>query len=377
MQRRGRGHGAAPGGWSFVSAPRHGGRGILGAAAAVLVLAVAVVGCRIVGATGDEDGSNGAASRTATADVTRRDISEQAELSGTLGYGVPVAVTVDATGVITALPALGTVLDRGATFVEVDGRAIPMWFGDRPLWRALDASSSDGPDVREVEENLVALGFASADTLTVDDDWTSATTTAVKKWQEWLGLDETGLLAPGTVVVLPGPVRVAGHPAAVGTRAGGSVLEVTGASREVTIDLDATKQALVSVGQEVEVVVPGGSVVGGSISSVGTVAEAGDSSDPLNPSNPTIAVLVALAESDAVNGLDAAPVTVRVTTSAAKDVLAVPVDALLALSEGGYAVERTTTSGTELVAVRTGAFASGWVEIMGDVSEGDTVVVPA
>jgi hypothetical protein len=70
-------------------------------------------------------------------------------------------------------------------------------------------------------------------------------------------------------------------------------------------------------------------------------------------------------------------VTVRVTTRAATDVLAVPVDSLLALSEGGYAVERRTTSGTELVAVVTGAFASGWVEVTGDLAEGDEVVVPA
>ena len=48
--------------------------------------------------------------------------------------------------------------------------------------------------------------------------------------------------------------------------------------------------------------------------------------------------------------------------------------------EGGYAVERVGTGpqgANELVKVETGAFADGWVELSGDVAEGDEVVVPA
>ena len=70
--------------------------------------------------------------------------------------------------------------------------------------------------------------------------------------------------------------------------------------------------------------------------------------------------------------------TVSVVTSAATGVLAVPVDALLALAEGGYAVERGgRRRHRELVAVEIGAFADGWVEVTGDLAEGDDVVVPA
>ena len=70
--------------------------------------------------------------------------------------------------------------------------------------------------------------------------------------------------------------------------------------------------------------------------------------------------------------------TVSVVTSAAPGVTAVPVDALLALAEGGYAVERPVAGGgTELVAVEVGAFADGWVQVTGDLAEGDDVVVPA
>jgi hypothetical protein len=58
-------------------------------------------------------------------------------------------------------------------------------------------------------------------------------------------------------------------------------------------------------------------------------------------------------------------------------VLTVPVDALLALREGGYAVELADAGGdTHLSGVELGLFADGRVQVEGDVEEGDQVVVP-
>ena len=58
----------------------------------------------------------------------------------------------------------------------------------------------------------------------------------------------------------------------------------------------------------------------------------------------------------------------------------VPVDALLALSSGGYAVEEVTPAGVHhLVAVSTGLFddADGLVQVSGGgLSAGQRVVVP-
>lgn len=347
--------------------------------AVVLVAAGGAVAVRTAGGTGPErDDDPGEVAGTATAAVTRRDLEERAELDGTLGYGEQSEVALTGGGTITALPALGTIVDRGQTLVEVDGRAVPLWLGERPLWRTLDAAATDGPDIEEVEANLVALGFATSSSLTVDAAWTDATTQAVKRWQRSLDRDETGVVAPGDVVVLPAAVRIAGHPTPLGGGAGGPVVTVTGATRQVTLDLEATKQRLVTSGQAVEVELPDGTVVAGTIASVGTVAVAGEDGDPLNPAEPTITVTVALADATQAGALDEAPVTVLVTTSAAEGVLAVPVDALLALAEGGYAVERVLEAGgTELVPVETGAFADGWVEVTGEVAEGDDVVVPA
>jgi Putative peptidoglycan binding domain len=273
---------------------------------------------------------------------------------------------------------LGSVIDRGQTVAEVDGLAVPLLFGDRPLWRQLDATAEDGVDIRELEANLVALGFATADSLTVDQDWTPATTAAVKRWQDSLGRDQTGVVAPGDAVVLPGAVRVSAHPIPVGSPAGGPVLEVTGTIRLVSIDLDATKQSLVSAGEAVEVVLPDNTTTTGKITSVGSVAQAGQDADgDGSPDASTIEVLVALDDPGAGGSLDQAPVTVRVVTSVAQGVLAVPVNALLALADGSYVVERVESDGTtSQVPVETGAFADGWVEVTGDLAEGDDVVVP-
>ena len=61
-----------------------------------------------------------------------------------------------------------------------------------------------------------------------------------------------------------------------------------------------------------------------------------------------------------------------------KDVLTVPVGALVALAEGGYGVQVVQGSTSRYVAVKTGMFAGGQVEVSGDgIAEGVTVGVPA
>ena len=79
---------------------------------------------------------------------------------------------------------------------------------------------------------------------------------------------------------------------------------------------------------------------------------------------------------------------VFVTTEVSQNVLYVPVNALLALAEGGYAlevydgeIEGDTFDGesgvdTSYVAVEIGVFTDGFVEVKGNISEGQIVVVP-
>jgi multidrug efflux pump subunit AcrA (membrane-fusion protein) len=279
-------------------------------------------------------------------------------------------------GTVTWLPEEGAIVDRGDPLYELDGEPSGiLLFGARPAWRSM-AEGMDGEDVRQLQENLIALGFD--DDLTASGSFDAATTGAVKAWQKRLGRPETGTVELGAVVFQPGAVRVAAHTVAVGdtVSAGMQVLSGTSTERVVVVDLDADQQDLVSEGDEVDVDLPDDTTTTGHVQTVGTVATAADAQ-----SAPTIEVSIVLDDPEASGTIDQAPVNVQVTTISRENVLAVPVNALLALLEGGYAVEVAAADGTtHLVGVETGIFQDGWVEIeptTGELSEGDQVVVPA
>jgi hypothetical protein len=280
---------------------------------------------------------------------------------------------------LTALPGIGEIIERNESLFEVDGRTVPLLYGTRPMWRTLGPGVDDGADVREVEENLVALGMAPG--LHADDHWTAATTAAVKRWQRQRGETESGVMTPSDAVFLPGPVRVATHEADVGamTQPGGQpVLTVTGTTRLVNVRLDAAKQSLAHAGDTVRVDLPGGAQIDGTIFSVGAVASVDDSQQG-GDSTARVDVTIVLRDSSKkiTEGLDQTPVAVELTRSAARNVLAVPVGALTALSEGGYAVEVVDHATTHLVRVDVGTYADGWAQITGDVAAGTRVVVPS
>lgn len=328
---------------------------------------------------GGSTGSGADKPLTASAVVTRRDLVERDELDATLGYGATTVVSVPRPGTVTALAGTGTVVDRGQVLAEVDERPTVVLIGARPAWRSLSEGVADGADVAQIEENLVTLGHGSGRTLTVDETWTAATTAAVKRWETTLGVSQDGIVELGDVVFLPGAVRVVTHEVDVGGAAGGPVVSVSSTARTVTVDLDARRQALMGPGQAVEVVLADGTVVGAAVASVATVVDPPASEG----ASATVKVVITLEDESSAGGLDQAPVTVRVVAVAASAVLTVPLDALLALAEGGYAVERApgddAGSGIapDLVAVELGAFADGFVEVTGALSEGDEVVVPA
>ena len=347
------------------------------AAAAGVVLAGAAwwTGAR-AGSEGGQATSGEVA--TTTTEVTRRDLRAQEEVDGTLGYGEARLVGNQRDGTITALPAKGVTVTRGGTLYRVDGKPVPLFYGPLPAWRALSVGVDDGPDVRQLEQNLVVLGYDPDRAITVDNHFSWATRAAVRRWQETAGLSETGTFAPGDAVWQPGPVRVGTLRAAVGDKArpGSPLLEVTGTGRRVTIDLDASRQPYVKAGDRVDLELPGGRTTTGTVVSVGKVATtpagAGEDADP------AVELVVSLDQPKATGSLDQAPVDASITTEVRKGVLAVPVNALLALAEGGYAVEVERDGRRELVGVETGLFADGQVEVSGQgLAAGDRVVVPA
>lgn len=125
-----------------------------------------------------------------TAPVTRTDLSSATQVDGSLGYGDSYTVLGSGSGRITWLPALGKVIVRGKTVYGVDGHSVPLFYGALPFLRMLESGVNSGTDVLELERNLTALGYGSG--LTVDRTFTSATRSAIKKWQAALGSPRPG-----------------------------------------------------------------------------------------------------------------------------------------------------------------------------------------
>jgi peptidoglycan hydrolase-like protein with peptidoglycan-binding domain len=351
----------------------------LAVAGAAVGLAALGAGVEVLGTPGHGTSAEAAATdgAAATAVVTRRDLVLRDDVDGALGYGEPRTIVSAAAGVVTRLPAEGIVVTRGRSLYEVNARSVRLLYGTMPLWRRLAAGVSDGPDVEQLERNLFELGHDPSG-MTVDESFDAATAAALRSWQDALGLPETGALEPGDAVFLPGPRRIGQLETALGAplQPGAPVLQVTGTAPVVEIDLDATQQELARVGAAVRVELPSGRVVRGTIASVGKVAETAATAQG-EPSAPTVAVVVRLAEPARRDGLDGAPVVVSLERERAKGVLAVPVEAILAVRGGGEAVELVGSGGERtLTGVRLGTFADGWVEVSGrGVVEGARVVV--
>ena len=179
------------------------GLGALGAIGAVATVVA-------FGGRGDDqraaaaDGRSTTTPAATTVKVTTRDLVQTTDFDGTLGFGETRDLIVGAGGIVTAVVPAGTVVDRGGDLVEIDGKTVVLLIGDRPMWRMLGDGVSDGPDVQQLEENLIALGFATADDLGPNQKWTWTTTVAVKKWQKARGVEQTGVVDRSQVVFEPG-----------------------------------------------------------------------------------------------------------------------------------------------------------------------------
>lgn len=284
--------------------------------------------------------------------------------------------------VVTWLPGAGDVIDRGQPVYGANGVPIPLLFGDQPLSRQL-AEGVSGNDVQELEQNLLALGYADSGDLRADGSFTAADTAAVKRWQQALGVPVTGVVDVGDAVVLAGAVRVTHLQVAVGATisSGTPVLTASSTARQVVVQLDAAQQSQVAAGDQVAIALPNGKTTAGAVTAVGKVATqpSPGTGEPGSTTTPTVEVDITPADPAATGTLDQAPVQVSITTATAAEALVVPVTALLAQPGGAYVVEVAGTRGSRLLPVTLGLFddAEGLVQVSGPgLAAGLRVVVP-
>ncbi|SDL34648.1 Putative peptidoglycan binding domain-containing protein [Glycomyces sambucus] len=363
-------------------AARRRGRGRTGKAVAGAAIALAAAAA-VAAALGvdlrsflDQPEAEATTETPATAEVVRQTLTETVAVAGDLGYGDALDMACLLNGTLTGLPAAGDVLERGDVLYSVDDAPVVLLYGSLPAYRTL-AVGAEGADVKQLEKNLSKLGY---DGFTVDDEFTDATADAVEQWQDHLGVEETGRVDLGRVVFTPAAIRVDTVEPQLGSAAqpGAAAFTYTGLDKVVTVEVELDDQELVVVGDPVAITLPDGTEATGTVTASETAVTEETGQGGETEDVTYLDVTVAADDAAVFDALDQASVDVGFSGESAPDVLTVPVEALLGLAEGGYGVELVDGDTTEVVAVETGLFADGYVEVSGEGLEaGQAVVVPS
>jgi len=336
------------------------------------------------GGTGAE--STGATAATTTAEVVRRDLVVTDSFTGSLGFGKARTYVSERPGVVTSVAAAGTSVKAGEALFGIDREPTVVLTGSVPAYRALSTASSSGPDIAQLEQGLTDLGYGSG--VAVDEVFDSSTAAAVKSWEEALGRGAPdGAVAVGDVVFATGPVRVKAVTADVGSRvqSGTTMLSATASTQIVTVNLDARRSNALEPGTAVKLTMPDRKETTGKVAVVGVATEstggAAGGAGAGGGGGPTVPVDITLDDPAAAAAFDSGSVDVAIERSRQDGATAVPVTALVALAEGGYALQVVDDSqprGYRLVGVEVGTFADGFVGVKAENLEpGLKIVVPA
>nr|WP_203687576.1 peptidoglycan-binding domain-containing protein [Streptomyces sp. SID14515] len=322
-------------------------------------------------------GEDGDGLPPATAAVVRTDLVLSKTVDGRIDFARRRVVKAAVEGTVTVAAAEGATVRRGQALYELNDKPVTLLYGPVPAFREMKVGDR-GSDVLQLERNLRDLGYGVGTGLYVDTEYGKDTEAAVERWQKDLNRETTGRVGRGDVVFQPGPVKVVSADAALADQVGpdGPVLTIASTKPVVRALLDQTDGALTARGTKVEVALPSGKTVAGKVA--GTVRPEEDGAEGDAQEGITVEVVLD-GGSGAVSGEDAeATASVTFVSEARKGVLAVPVEAVVALrgESGGYGLQivRGTTSTT--VRVETGMTADGQIEVSGaELREGVKVGV--
>jgi len=195
-------------------------------AAALVAAILAAVVIVTLNSSSESDDTTEAQVTLRAVEAEQRDLVEYTNIDGTLQYANVATVAAGAEGLITDVVNEGQILARGDTVYEVNATPVVVFYGDIPFYRVMVEGAS-GDDVLLLEENLASLGYHAiegddgvyVDTgFTVDGTFDTETSEAVKRWQEDLGVAETGTVSPGDVFMVPGPSEASGVMVDIGSR---------------------------------------------------------------------------------------------------------------------------------------------------------------
>ena len=321
---------------------------------------------------------------------------------GTGRYGSPREVTVTSSGlktgprVVTSLPSVGSEISEGDVLMTISGRPVFVLEGTQPSYRDLGPGMS-GKDVEQLEKSLERIGL---DPGQVDTLYDAATEGAIEElyrrhgFQPVVATDaqlaaarplEAELVeggSPSSGVQLPAdevifvpttPLRVSALPAGVGESPSGPLVTVT--SSDVVVDgfVPVEQAGLIQKGAEVLIDEPD---LG--ISAPGRVTLVAERPGTHGADGFHVYFRVAVEGDDPAGVIGSSlRLTIPVDSTGSAE-LTVPLSAVSLGPDGGSRVQRSSGEGFEVVPVRTGLSADGYVSVTpleGVLADGDLVVV--
>ncbi len=316
------------------------------------------------GASDGDTTETGDATSTRTGEVRRETLQSSDEFNADLGFGETRSLQSGSDGTITWLPVDDQVIVPGDIIWEINQQPVPYLEGSIPMYRELFWGATKGDDIEQLEGWLINAGYGP-DGWQADTSFNATTRRAVKDMQTDFGMTSDGVLSPSELRFGTTPLRVA-DTAFVGDRASeGPILTVTEATAEVTVQASSRQLTTFQNAPTVTIVLADGSELSATLDD--TKATPADE-------NGRFGYTVTYVVDDPIS--ESQPVKIRVEKVLADDALTVPVDALIALAEGGYAVELVTDGGNVLRGVEVIDFDDTRVAVTGDLEAGDRVVVP-
>lgn len=280
--------------------------------------------------------------------------------------------TNQAVGVVTSTDLEpGAEITQGSVLYSVELRPVVVGQGDVPMFRQI-GSGTEGSDVRQLQEMLTALGYYDG---AADGKAEAGTVAAIKRWQDALGLEETGVVETSDVIFVPRlPTRAVLDSDTIfrGANVSGGEEAVLGlpAEPDFWVSVTAAQAAMIPTGTTVEVASPDGDTW------QGIAAE----QEP-NPDSSDVMVTVTGPEGATLCGdaCDQIPVagqtTLRTSVVTVEQVtgLVVPSSALMTTADGSTVV---IDPRGERIPVEVTASANG-MSVVSGVDEGTRVQVPA
>ncbi len=341
-----------------------------------LAVGIVFAGLALVSAQPDNDSNTDEASTERTvAEATAQidSLSEEVKINGVVGYGDSFRLPVEAQGIVTWSPEEGAILGHGDTVVKVDQRPVLILRSPIPLYRELRLIGSGerdtagtklglmkGSDVETLQKYLLEQGFDDKGRLEADGTFGAATKRAVKAWQAEVAHPATGRIDRSQMVFLTSDIRVDSSPK-VGLAFDAVV--ATQPATTVTATVTAKQKGFFGVGSSVRLDADGTDLTG-------TVSELKRESGADGSTQLSVHIEV----SGLPTGVEAVKVTA--TKTVVEDQVTIPVTALVALVDGGWAVEVITPQGSELKAVELVDVVGTRAAVTG-IAEGTRVVVPS